>query len=208
MKKDIVEGRGNLSLNINSHGKRVSQFKDNLNGTIRTQLLDGAVKGINLAKSLRDFKAKILNKTDQQQAANQLEKTDFSAMSASINFADGIGNSDDLELKSPFLRVGGKGQVNLRNSSLDYTARATIVNTSAGQDGADLAQLKDLTIPVRISGPFDKIGYQLQFAQIGSEALKSVLKAKTAPIIEEKKKELKEKVNEKLKDALKGLFER
>ena len=166
------------------------------------------MKGINLAKSLRELKAKILNKTDQQQAANQLEKTDFSALSFSINFFDGIGNSDDLDMKSPFLRVGGKGQVNLRNSSLDYTARATIVNTSAGQDGADLAQLKDLTIPIKISGPFDKIGYQLQFKQIGSEALKSALKAKADPIIEEKKKELKEKVNEKLKESLKGLFER
>lgn len=206
MKKDIVEGRGSLSLHINTHGKRVSQFKDNLNGTVRTQLVDGAVKGINLAKFLRDFKAKILNKTNQQQAANQLEKTDFSAMSASIMFADGIGTSDDLDMKSPFLRVGGKGQVNLRNSSLDYTARATIVNTSTGQDGADLAQLKDLTIPVRISGPFDQLGYQLQFAQISSEALKSAFKAKAAPVIEEKKKELKEKVNEQLKDKLKGLF--
>lgn len=206
MQKDIVEGRGTLNLNINTQGKRVSQFKDNLNGTIRTQLSDGAVKGINLAKSLRDFKAKILNKTDQQQAANKNEKTDFSAMSASINFVDGIGSSGDLDMKSPFLRVGGKGQVNLRNSSLDYTARATIVNTSAGQDGADLSQLKDLTIPVRISGPFDKLGYQLQFAQIGSEALKNAFKAKTAPVIEEKKKELKEKVNEQLKDKLKGLF--
>ena len=208
MKKDIVEGRGNLSIDIKTHGKRASQFKDNLDGSIRAQLFDGAVKGINLAKSLRELKAKILNKTDQQQAANQLEKTDFSALSFSINFFDGIGNSDDLDMKSPFLRVGGKGQVNLRNSSLDYTARATIVNTSAGQDGADLAQLKDLTIPIKISGPFDKIGYQLQFKQIGSEALKSALKAKADPIIEEKKKELKEKVNEKLKESLKGLFER
>nr|WP_315485176.1 AsmA family protein [uncultured Undibacterium sp.] len=206
MNKDIVEGRGTLNVQINTHGIRVSQFKENLNGTISTQLLDGAVKGINLAKSLRDFKAKILNKTDQQQSANKNEKTDFSALSASINFVDGVGNSDDLDMKSPFLRVGGKGQVNLRSNSLDYTARATIVNTSTGQDGADLSQLKDLTIPVRISGPFDKLGYQIQFAQIGSEALKNAFKAKTAPVIEEKKKELKEKVNEQLKDKLKGLF--
>nr|WP_315473195.1 AsmA family protein [uncultured Undibacterium sp.] len=206
MNKDIVEGRGTLNVQINTHGKRVSQFKENLNGTISTQLLDGAVKGINLAKSLRDFKAKILNKTDQQQSANKNEKTDFSALSASINFVDGVGNSDDLDMKSPFLRVGGKGQVNLRSNSLDYTARATIVNTSTGQDGADLSQLKDLTIPVRIIGPFDKLGYQIQFAQIGSDALKNAFKAKAAPVIEEKKKELKEKVNEQLKDKLKGLF--
>jgi AsmA protein len=206
MKKDILEGRGSLNLQINTHGKRVSHFKDNLNGTISTQLLDGAVKGINLAKSLRDFKAKISNKTDQQQSANSNEKTDFSALSASIHFVDGVGNSDDLDMKSPFLRVGGKGMVDLRANKLDYTAKVTVVNTATGQDGSDLSQLKDISIPIRISGPFDKLSYQLQFAQIGSEALKSALKAKAAPVIEEKKKELKEKVNEQLKDKLKGLF--
>jgi AsmA protein len=208
MNKDIVEGRGTLNLQINTHGKRVSQFKENLNGSISTQLLDGAVKGINLAKSLRDFKAKILNKTDQQQGANKNEKTDFSALSASINFVDGVGNSDDLDMKSPFLRVGGKGKVDLRANNLDYTAKVTVVNTATGQDGTDLSQLKDISIPVRISGPFDKLSYQLQFAQIGSEALKSAFKAKAAPVLEEKKKELKEKVNDQLKDKLKGLFER
>jgi len=208
MNKDIVEGRGTLNLQINTHGKRVSQFKENLNGSISTQLLDGAVKGINLAKSLRDFKAKILNKTDQQQGANKNEKTDFSALSASINFVDGVGNSDDLDMKSPFLRVGGKGKVDLRTNNLDYTAKVTVVNTATGQDGTDLSQLKDISIPVRISGPFDKLSYQLQFAQIGSEALKSAFKAKAAPVLEEKKKELKEKVNDQLKDKLKGLFER
>lgn len=206
MKKDILEGRGSLNLQINTHGKRVSHFKDNLNGTISTQLLDGAVKGINLAKSLRDFKAKISNKTDQQQSANSNEKTDFSALSASIHFVDGVGNSDDLDMKSPFLRVGGKGMVDLRANKLDYTAKVTVVNTATGQDGSDLSQLKDISIPVRISGPFDQLSYQLQFAQIGSEALKSALKAKAAPVLEEKKKELKEKVNEQLKDKLKGLF--
>ncbi|MFC0349463.1 AsmA family protein [Undibacterium danionis] len=208
MNKDIVEGRGTLNLQINTHGKRVSQFKENLNGSISTQLLDGAVKGINLAKSLRDFKAKILNKTDQQQGANKNEKTDFSALSASINFVDGVGNSDDLDMKSPFLRVGGKGKVDLRANNLDYTAKVTVVNTATGQDGTDLSQLKDISIPVRISGPFDKLSYQLQFAQIGSEALKSAFKAKAAPVLEEKKKELKEKVNDQLKDKFKGLFER
>ncbi|MFZ6800657.1 AsmA family protein [Undibacterium sp. Di24W] len=206
MNKDIVEGRGTLHVQISTHAKRASQFKENLNGTISTQLLDGAVKGINLAKSLRDFKAKILNKTDQQQSANKNEKTDFSALAASINFVDGVGNSDDLDMKSPFLRVGGKGKVDLRANNLDYTAKVTVVNTATGQDGADLSQLKDISIPVRISGPFDKLGYQIQFAQIGSDALKSAFKAKAAPVLEEKKKELKEKVNEQLKDKLKGLF--
>ena len=208
MQKDILEGRGNLNLNIDTHGKFTQDFKQNLNGVVTAKLNDGAVKGINLAKSLRDFKAKILNKTDQQQAANSAEKTDFSALSASIVFKDGIGQSDDLDMKSPFLRVGGSGKVNLRENNLDYTAKVMVVNTATGQDGTDLSQLKDISIPVRLSGPFDKLGYQILYAQIGSDALKAAFKAKAAPVLEEKKQELKQKVNEQLKDKLKGLLNR
>jgi AsmA protein len=208
MQKDVLEGRGNLNLNIDTHGKLGSDFKKNLNGVITAKLNDGAVKGINLAKSLRDFKAKILNKTDQQQAANSTEKTDFSALSASIIFKDGIGKNDDLDMKSPFLRVGGSGMVNVRENNLDYTAKVMVVNTATGQDGTDLAQLKDINIPVRLSGPFDQLSYQILFAQIGSDALKEAFKAKTAPILEEKKRELKQKVNDQLKDKLKGFLNR
>ena len=208
MQKDILEGRGNLNLNIDTHGKLGSDFKKNLNGVVTAKLNDGAVKGINLAKSLRDFKAKILNKTDQQQAANSTEKTDFSALSASIILKDGIGKNDDLDMKSPFLRVGGSGTVNLRENNLDYTAKVKVVNTATGQDGTDLAQLKDINIPVRLSGPFDQLSYQILFAQIGSDALKEAFKAKTAPILEEKKQELKQKVNDQLKDKLKGFLNR
>jgi AsmA protein len=204
MNKDIAEGRGNISINLQTHGNLASQFKQNLNGTVSTKLTDGAIKGINLAKSLRDFKAKFLSRTDQQQAANSNDKTDFSAFSASINFTDGIGKSDDLDMKSPFLRVGGNGMVNLRDNTLDYVAKVMVVNSSTGQNGADLSELKDIAIPVRIHGPFDQLSYQLQFAQISSEALKSALKAKAAPVIEEKKKQ----VTDQLKNKLKGLFDR
>ncbi len=208
MQKDILEGRGNLNLNIDTHGKFTNDFKNNLNGVVAARLNDGAVKGINLAKSLRDFKAKIFNKTDQQQAANSAEKTDFSALSASIVFIDGIGKSDDLDMKSPFLRIGGSGKVNLRENKLDYTAKVMVVNTATGQEGTDLAQLKDISVPVRLSGPFDKLEYQILFAQIGSDALKAAFKAKAAPALEEKKQELKQKVNDQLKDKLKGLLNR
>lgn len=211
--KDVVEGRGDIVMNVQTQGNNMSEFKQALNGKISLNLVDGAVKGINLAKSLRDFKNKFLAKSDQTQTANMTEKTDFSAMSASILFSKGIGQSDDLHLQSPFLRVGGAGNINLHKDSLDYIAKVTVVNTSTGQAGKELAQLKDLTIPIRLYGPFDKIDYQIQFSQISSEAIKSIIKEKTAPIIDEKKKELEEKKNEveeklknQLKDKLKGIF--
>ncbi|MDO8654305.1 MAG: AsmA family protein [Undibacterium sp.] len=206
--KDMLDGHGSLKLQLQTRGKTMAQVKGNLDGEVSVNLVDGAVKGFNLAKALRDVKAKIVNQADQEQAANANEKTDFSTLSASLHFVDGIGKNDDLNIKSPFLRGGGSGTVNLRNNSLDYVAKVTVVNTATGQGGADLSQLKDISIPIRISGPFDQLSYKVQFSQMSSDALKSAIKAKAAPLIEEKKKELQEKLNEQLKDKLKGLFGR
>ncbi len=208
LQKDVLEGRGTVKLAMNTQGKYSSEFKKNLNGNLSVKLNDGAVKGINLAKSLRDFKAKITGKSDQQQAANAKEKTDFTAMSMSVQFKEGIGSSNDLEMKSPFLRVGGSGQIDLPASKIDYTAKVMVVNTATGQEGTELAQLKDISIPVRLSGPFDHLDYHILFSQIGSDALKAAFKAKAAPVLEEKKQELKQKVDEQLKDRLKNLLSR
>ncbi|MFZ6648110.1 AsmA family protein [Undibacterium sp. TJN25] len=199
---DILEGRGKLVLNLNTAGTTASAMKRALEGDISAELHDGAVKGINLAKSLRDFKNRILAKSDQHQAASTAEKTDFSSLSASMHLQDGIGKSDDLSLKSPFLRAGGNGTLNVVNGSLDYTANVIAVNTAAGQGGAELAQLKNITVPVHISGPLTALGYNIQWSAIAGDALKSAIAEKAKPVLDEKKQELKSKLQDKLKGLL------
>src|SRR3546814_7637511 len=51
-----------------------------------------------------------------------------------------------------------------------------VVNTKTGQDGKDLSELKGVTVPIRVSGPFDKLGYQVQWKEIGSKAVKEAVK--------------------------------
>ncbi|WP_394779701.1 AsmA family protein [Undibacterium sp.] len=199
---DVLEGRGKLTLNLNTAGATTSAMKRALDGDIGAELHDGAVKGINLAKSLRDFKNRITARSDQQQAASSTEKTDFSSLSASIHFQDGVGKSSDLSLKFPFLRAGGSGTLNLVNSSLDYTANVIVVNTAAGQGGAELAQLKNITVPVHISGPLTGLGYNIQWSAIAADALKSAIAENAKPVLEEKKQQLKDKLQDKLKGLL------
>jgi len=197
--KDLLEGRGNVTLDITTNGNTVTALKKALDGTASVVLKDGAIKGINLAKTLRDFKAKLNQKTTESQSANRNEKTDFSEMSASFKISNGVANNNDLSVKSPFLRAGGNGNIDIGNSRIDYLLKATLVNTSTGQGGKDLAQVKDLTVPVRLIGPLDAMAYEIDWGSVSSEALKNAAK----PKLEEKKKELREKLN---KELLKGLF--
>lgn len=173
--KDILEGRGNVLLDITTSGNTVTALKKALNGSTSILLKDGAYKGINLAKSFREAKAALsLNKSKVQEARKE-DKTDFTEMKISAQIKNGIATSTDLDAKSPFVRLGGAGTVDIPAGAMDYLAKATVVNTSGGQDAKDLAALKGLTIPVKINGPFEALKYDVQYGAVaGSLATEKV----------------------------------
>jgi AsmA protein len=176
--KDLLEGTGRVMLDIDSQGAHIGELRSRLHGNASLQLRDGAVKGVNLAKSLRQFKAALGRSDDSTQKSSSAEKTDFSELSASFQIADGIARSNDLDLKSPFLRIGGEGQADIGKGRLDYTTRATVTNTSAGQGGAELAALKGLTIPVRLTGPFEAVDWKIQWSAVAAGAVQNKLEDK------------------------------
>jgi len=174
--KDVLEGRGNVALNVTTAGNTVKAMKKGLGGTASLNLRDGAIKGINLAKTLREAKALFSTKKDATQQAKRTEKTDFSELTASFRIAGGVARNDDLSMKSPFIRLAGAGDIDIGEDRMDYLARATVVNTAGGQDGKDLEYLAGLTIPVRLSGPFDNLAYNLEFGSVAAEAAKAKAK--------------------------------
>ncbi|MBZ0133261.1 MAG: AsmA family protein [Rhodocyclaceae bacterium] len=195
--KDVLEGRGNVALDVTSGGTTVAAIKKGLNGTASVNLKDGAIKGINLAKTFRESKALFSGRKDAVQEAKQTEKTDFSELSAFFRIAGGVARNDDLSMKSPFIRLGGAGDIDIGEDRMEYLAKASVVNTSGGQGGRELDHLKGLTVPVRVSGPFDKLAYNIEFGGLVAEAAKAKVEAK-----------VKETVQEKSKGVLKGLFKR
>ncbi|MEW6312644.1 MAG: AsmA family protein [Pseudomonadota bacterium] len=196
--KDVLEGKGRIALDVTTQGATVTQMKKALNGSLSVNLADGAIKGINLAATLRSAKANLGGKGEQTQAANTAEKTDFSELKASFAIRNGVAHNEDLSLKSPLLRVGGNGDINVGEDSINYLAKATVVATAAGQGGAELAQLKGMTIPVRVMGPYTALQYKIDFGAMVGEVAKQK--------VEEKKEELKSRLQEELKSGLKGLF--
>ncbi len=162
MGKDYVTGTGNFSLDVTSVGRSVGEIKRALNGSTSVALQNGAVKGFNLAQILRQGQALYGGQVPQDSGAQQ---TDFTTMSASGKISNGVLHSDDLNAASPLLRLSGAGQVDLVNSTLDYTAKPTLVNTATGQGGKQLANLQGIVIPVRVYGPFAAPKYQLDVAE-------------------------------------------
>lgn len=225
-KKDVLEGTGRVTLDVDSAGRSVNELKSRLQGKAGLVLRDGAIKGVNLAKSLREAKATLGMKTgDERQKASQTEKTDFSELTASFNIANGVARNNDLDMKSPFLRLGGDGALDIGKGQIDYTARATVAQTSKGQDGADLAALRGLTIPVQLTGPFEAMDWRIRWSAIAAQALKTEVGSKVEAQARDKLREklgipndtraaasgasapkLEDAAKDKLKDKLKGIF--
>ena len=192
MDYDALEGKGSVFLDVTSRGDTVTALKKALDGKAALNLTDGAVKGINIAETIRIVKAKLgALKGSQTQTADKAQKTDFTELKASFIIKNGVAHNDDLSMKSPLLRLTGAGDINIGEDSLNYLAKASVVESSKGQGGKELASLKGVTIPVRISGPFKSPQYSLDF----SGAVTEVVKQKA-----------EEAVKGKLREQLKGLL--
>jgi AsmA protein len=176
--KDILEGTGRVDADLTTGGKSIGEFRSRLAGTAALNLRDGAIKGYNLARALRQAKAAISMKQDASAKANQTEKTDFSSLTATARIADGVARSDDLDLRSPFLRIGGAGTFDVGRGRIDYVARTTVTGAAQGQDSGELAALKGVTVPVRLSGPFEAMDWKIEWSGVAAAAVESKLKDK------------------------------
>lgn len=204
--KDMLEGRGNVVLDVTAAGATVEQMKKSLAGNAKIALRDGAIKGINLAERVRQAKAMFSGDTGSrgETVADKTQKTDFSELTASFVIKGGVARNQDLDIKSPLFRIGGAGDVDIGNSRLDYTTKASVVATTKGQGGDDLEKLRGLTVPVRLHGPFDDLKYDVDYRGAAQDALRS----RAGEKIKDRLEERKDKIEERLGDRLKGLLKR
>ena len=170
---DMLSGKGNLNLDVKTSGATVNTLKKSLNGTAGLNLTDGAVKGIDIAGTIRGYKDKLSSLKGQASVeGDKTQKTDFSEMSATFNIKNGVAHNDDLNMKAPLFRITGSGDIDIGNETIDYLAKPTVVKTLAGQGGAGLDELSGVTIPVKLTGTFAKPKYALDFAGVATAIAK------------------------------------
>ena len=189
-----ISGELQASAELSTYGEWLSALKKNSNGTMNLMFKDGAIKGFNLRYSIDKAKARF-NK--QPAPAEALQTTDFSALSLSGKIENGVFSSNDLNLQAPLLRVGGEGKADLNDNTVDYLVKAKLVGTVAGQDGGEQDELKGLTIPVSIKGPFEspEIDVQLDEMLKGAAAQRRAEEqAKLKAEVEKQKAELEQQL--------------
>ncbi|EGQ9234287.1 AsmA family protein [Vibrio alginolyticus] len=194
---DKLEGTGNIDVNVTGKSLTPTGIKKNLSGTVVINFADGAVNGINVAQLIRENYAKF--KGQKVEGTNVAKKTDFSAMTSTLKLNKGVVSTDNMQAQSPLLRVRGKGTANYINETVDFTISTSVVGSLEGQGGKDIDELKDITIPINVSGKWADPKFKLVFDD--------VLKQKAQKEIDRGVEKLTDKIkDEKTKDAVDGLL--
>ncbi len=184
---DKISGKLTTSVKLSGQGNTTEQIKQTLSGNGLFAFTDGALKGINIAGSIRKAKAALKGETIPD--TGEVVKTDFSNLQGSFKATNGVINNQDLMMMSPLLRVTGSGTADIVKETIDYNLKASIVKTSKGQGGETLSELKGVTVPVKITGSFSDPKPTVDLASIAKEKASA---------------EIKEKLNEKISEKLDG----
>lgn len=203
--EERLAGNANVTAKLQLRGNDPDAMKRTLGGNVDFSFLNGAVKGINVAHYLRQAQARITGKPAPQ--SNEPNQTDFSQLTGTLQIANGVARNEDLDVRSPLLRVGGKGSVNIPDETIDYTVRASVVASLSGQGGDGLENLKGVTVPIKVSGTFSSPSFGLDLGNLMSDAVKQQAQEKLKGAVQDKlSPELKEKATGDLKESLqKGL---
>ena len=178
IKNDMLSGTGTVNIDVITTGNTVSALKKGLAGNASLNLADGAIKGVDIAGSIRDIKSKvnILGKKDA--SSDKSKKTDFSELTATFDIKNGVAHNEDLAMKAPVLRLAkgdSRGDIDIGNEKINYLAKPTVVKSLKGQGGAELDDLSGIAIPVKITGTFSDPKYGMDFAAIGGALAQSKL---------------------------------
>ena len=206
IKNDMLSGTGTVNIDVTTQGNSVGALKKGLAGSCSLNLADGALKGVDIAGSIRDLKSKvnILGKKDA--SADKTKKTDFSELTATFDIKNGVAHNEDLAMKAPVLRLAkgdSRGDIDIGNEKINYLAKPTIVKSLKGQGGAELDDLSGIAIPVKITGTFADPKYGMDFAALGSALAQSKLLDKVGG---EKGAAVKELLGGDKVEGLKGLL--
>lgn len=194
---DKLEGTGNFDVNVQGKSLTPTGIKQNLAGTVAINFADGAVNGINVAQLIRTNYARIKGQTVND--TQSVQKTDFSAMTATLKLNKGEMTTDNLNMQSPLLRIHGEGKANYIQETVDFLVRTSLVGTLEGQGGKNIDELRDVTIPIKISGQWADPKFRPVFDD--------VLKQKAQKEIDRGLEKLNDKIkDENTKKAVGGLL--
>lgn len=177
-----IDGRFTLS----GRGSNLGDIRKTLGGDIAFVLADGALEGQDIWHQIR--KARALFKREPAPKAPANPRTEFSDVSGTGKVANGIVTNDDFKATLPFLRLTGRGTVDLAQSRVNYRMDARVLERPDFVDVSadELDEYTEAVIPIKITGA-------LSDPSIAPD-ISALARAEAKKKIDEKKDELRDKL--------------
>jgi AsmA protein len=165
---DRIAGRGRLQASLVGSGASQAAIMNSLRGSASFTFNDGELKGVNLAAVARTVQSALSG-----EAVGEASSTDFAEMAANFTVADGVAATDNLRMLNPFVRLEGRGIIDIGEQSIDMRITPRAVSSSRGQ-GGDL-NVAGLGVPFRVRGPWSRVGFSVALEDIAQDQLRNVL---------------------------------
>lgn len=194
-----VAGKGSANIKLNGAGRNTDDIVKTLSGNVDFAVADGAVEGADLWYEIR--RARAVLKQQAVPGRSGPVRTQFSALKGTAAMQNGVLTNNDLDVSLQYLKVTGKGKVDVPNSTLDYQLTANVLKIPPeGADAAQLQELVDASIPVRITGT-------LSDPKVRPD-IEGYAKAKVQERVQQERDKAEQKIKDKLGDKLKDLLGR
>ncbi|MGY8869167.1 MAG: AsmA family protein [Pseudomonadales bacterium] len=194
-----LTGTLNTKANVTSYGQSVHSIVNSMNGTANITVLNGVVKGINVAQELCQTINNLSAAGSVKPAKTVDQSTPFAKMGGNFTIKKGVISNKDLGVRLDAMNIKGKGAVNLPKALIDYQLALIIEENLFKKTCPVNNRLEGVEWPMRCKGSFDLEPTQL--CKPDAKAIRNILKKAITSKI---KDELSTKVQDKLKDKLGG----
>jgi AsmA protein len=176
-----LAGQANVSLDLHSQGTTSAALVAGLGGTVQANVQNGAIIGINIDQTLNEISSAVHNMLsgevpEVQAKYDPSRRTNFASLDAAVVFAQGEGTVKKFNLAGSTIKttIGSPASIDLVNRQMDCTVDAHVLHTLSPTVG-NLTDFMGVAVPIRVSGPFDALNYQVQWKDIGSAAVRRAL---------------------------------
>jgi len=187
---DVTEqlsGIGSLDLDLSISEKDGVQSNE---GTIKLLARNGALKGVDIKgiidRGYQQYNELRGKEVDETVASNANDETRFAELLGTFYLKDYKLRNDDFSLKAPLFRITGQGDIDIAAETVDYLVNVSIVNSSDGQGGLALNELRGLTIPVRLRGSLTAPSYSIDMKALYKGLAEKRIEDKKSEYLEEK----------------------
>lgn len=186
----LLEGTGDLSIDVTGTGNTLSSFMSSLQGQGGIAFDQGTLSGVDLNLLASSARTALSSKSVPVSAFGADARTAFRNLGANFTMQDGVAAVADLKLQSGEVAVTGGGSLDIGNQSLSFTLFPEFSNPSSGVNGYGL--------PVKFHGGWNGVQASLDFDWLVQRA--------TADARTRVQDEIRNELEEQLGDSFSGLF--